>query len=120
MQRNRLLIVGVVVVAFVVLGAFVALRGLGGSGQNVSLKLNVSGSTMTPNNPTVNQNDIVTMTITADKKEEVHLHGYDIPFEVPGAGQSVSKTFKADKSGGFPMEIEDTSTPLGTFTVNPR
>lgn len=120
MQRNRLLIVAVVVVLFVAVGAFIALRGSGGGGQNVTVNLAVTGDKMQPDSPTVHQNDTVTMTIKADKKEEVHLHGYDIPFEIPGPGQSVTKTFKADKSGGFPMEIEDTSTPLGTFTVKPR
>jgi len=120
MQRSRLLIVIVVVVVFVAAGAFIALRGIGGAGKNVTFNLSVNGTTMSPDNPTVSQNDTVTMTITADKKEEIHLHGYDIPFEVPGPGQSVTHTFKADKSGSFDMEIEETSKQVGTFTVNPR
>ena len=117
MQRNRLLIIAAVVVVFVAAGAFIALRGVGAGGTNRTITLSVTGTTMSPNNPSASLNDTVTMTITADRAEEIHLHGYDLPFEIPGPGQSVTKTFKADKSGGFDMEIEATSQPLGTFTV---
>jgi hypothetical protein len=44
------------------------------------------------------------------------LHGYDIHFETK-AGQVVSQTFKADKTGDFPIEWESTSTPLGHLVV---
>ncbi len=53
---------------------------------------------------TVNQNDTVTINISSDTTGEVHLHGYDIPFECV-AGQVVSHTFKATISGG-PFDIE--------------
>jgi hypothetical protein len=57
--------------------------------------------------------------VTADKKEEIHLHGYDIPFEVASDGGKATHTFKADKSGTFEIEIEDTSTSLGNLVVSP-
>jgi hypothetical protein len=121
MQRNRLLIIAVVVVVFIAAGAYLALRGLGGTGKPVTLALSVTGTTMSPTaTPTVDQNDMVTMTVTTDQAEEIHLHGYDIHFEIPGPGQSVTHTFKADKSGRFDMEIEASSTGVGTFVVNPR
>lgn len=118
MSRNRVVLIAVVVVAFIAIGGYFVLHGTGAGGQQVALNLKVAGSTMTPDNPVAHANDTVTMTITTDKDEKVHLHGYDIPFECK-AGQPLSKTFKADKTGDFPMEIEDTSTPLGTFTVRP-
>ncbi len=118
MSRNRTIMIVVVVVAFLAVGGYFALHGTGGGGTPVSIDLKVSGSTMTPDNPTAKAGDMVTMTITTDKDEEVHLHGYDIPFQCK-AGQPLTKTFKADKTGDFDMEIEDTSTPLGKFTVNP-
>ena len=119
MARNRVLILAVVVIAFLAVGAYLVFRNIGGGGRAVPIDLTVNRSTMTPDTPTAKQGDQVTMTITADKKEEIHLHGYDIPFEVPSAGGKVTHTFTADKSGSFQIEIEDTGTPLGQFQVNP-
>jgi hypothetical protein len=110
--------VAAVLIAFIAIGAFLALRGTGGGGRPVTIEIKVTGSTMTPGNPSARADDAVTMTITTDRDEEIHLHGYDIPFECK-ANQPVTRTFKADKTGDFDMEIEDTSTPLGKFTVNP-
>jgi FtsP/CotA-like multicopper oxidase with cupredoxin domain len=114
-----LLVVLVVVVLFLIGGAILISKNIGGGGQAVTINLNVKGSTMTPSTPAARQGDVVTMVVTADKEEEIHLHGYDIPFEVPSAGGKVSHTFKADKSGSFEIEIEETSTHLGQFDVNP-
>ena len=119
MARNRVLILAVVVVAFLAVGGFLIARSVGGGGRPVTIDLAVSGTTMTPDRPTAKQGDRVTMTITADKAEEVHLHGYDIQFVVPSAGGKVTRTFTADKTGSFDMEIEQTSAPLGKFQVSP-
>ena len=62
-------------------------------------------------------NDTVTINITSDTTGEVHLHGYDIPFDCT-AGQVTSHTFKADKSGQFEIEWESTSTHLGFLVVS--
>jgi hypothetical protein len=35
-------------------------------------------------------------------------------------GETQTKTFKADKTGSFEVEIEDTSTHLGELDVQPR
>jgi FtsP/CotA-like multicopper oxidase with cupredoxin domain len=117
--RNRVLVLAAVLVVFFAIGGYLILRGVGGGGQEVAIHLTISGSTITPANPTAKQGDHVTMTFTADKKEEIHLHGYDIPFQVPGPGGSVTHSFTADKSGSFEMEIEDTGTHLAQFKVNP-
>jgi FtsP/CotA-like multicopper oxidase with cupredoxin domain len=119
MARNRVLILLVVVVLFLAVGGFLIARSVGGGGRPVTIDLTVSGSTLTPDTPTAKQGDRVTMTITADKAEEIHLHGYDIPFQVPSAGGKVTHTFTADKSGSFEMELEATSTHLGEFQVSP-
>ncbi len=118
MSRNRALVIAVVVVAFVAVGGYLAYRGTGGGGAAVSIDLKVTGSTMTPGNPTAKAGDMVTMTITTDRDEEIHLHGYDIPFECK-AGEPTSHTFTADKTGTFPIEWESTSTPLGDLVVSP-
>src|SRR2546430_16749827 len=108
--------VGVVIV-FVVAGGILIYATTSHSGQNVTINLNVTGGTkMAPDNPTAHQNDKVTMNVTSDTDGEVHLHGYDIPFEVK-AGETVSHTFTADKTGKFLIEWESTSTELGDFVV---
>jgi FtsP/CotA-like multicopper oxidase with cupredoxin domain len=120
MSRNRAFILvgalGVVVVAFAVAVYFQVGHG---PGQARTIDVNVSGSKMTPATITVHQNDRVTMTVTTDKAEEIHLHGYDIPFEVKSAGGSATHSFTADKTGSFEIEIEDTSTGLGFLNVTP-
>jgi len=117
--RNRVVILAVVVVVFLAAGGFLIARSVGGGGRPVSINLTVSGSTMTPDTPAAKQGDRVTLTIAADRAEEIHLHGYDIPFEVPSAGGKVTHVFTADKTGTFPLEIEQTATPLGNFVVSP-
>lgn len=119
MSRNRILILAVVVLVFLAVGGYLISQNSGGGGRPVNINLLVTGSTMTSDTPTAKQGDRVTMTITADNAEEIHLHGYDIPFEVPSAGGKVTKTFTADKSGSFEMELEATGTHLGQFQVSP-
>ena len=119
MRSTRLLIVAIVVVLFLALGGFLIAKNVGGGGQARTFDLKVTATTMTPDKITAKQGDTLTVNVTADKKEEIHLHGYDIPFEVANTGDKVTKTFKADKSGSFEIEIEDTSTHLGELDVNP-
>lgn len=119
MSRNRLLVVAALLVVFAIAGVAVVRSGLIGGGGPVTVNVTVSGKTMSPDNPVVHQGDKVTLTVTADRKEEVHLHGYDITFEIEKAGGSVTRTFSADKSGDFTIEIEDTGKELGNLTVKP-
>jgi hypothetical protein len=87
--------------------------------QNLTFDFNVVGSKMTPEKVSGHQDDMVTIKITADKAETIHLHGYDYKFDVK-PGETQTKTFKADKTGSFEIEIEDSSTHLGEFDVLPR
>ena len=119
MARNRVVILAVVVLILLAVGGYLISKSVGGGGRPVSIALSVSGSTLTPETPTAKQGDQVTMTLTADRAEEVHLHGYDIQFSVPTAGGSVTHTFTADKSGSFEIELEATTTHLGQFNVAP-
>lgn len=90
-----------------------------GGGQNVTINVTVTGAkTMSPSELSAHLSDNVTINITSDTDGEVHLHGYDIHFETK-SGQTVSHTFKADKSARFDIEWESTSTLLGHLTVNP-
>lgn len=88
-------------------------------GQNRTFDVSVTGaSKMSPDTLRANQNDTITINIKSDQDGEVHLHGYDIPFSLK-AGQTVSHTFKADKTCTCLLEWEETSTPLGNLIVSP-
>ena len=118
MNRNRLLIAAVVVVLFVVAGGVLIYATQSHGGQNKTIDVTVTaGKQMDPSSWTANRNDTVTVNVKSDQDGEVHLHGYDIHFDTK-AGQTVTQTFKADKTGSFPIEWEDTSTPLGQLVVS--
>jgi hypothetical protein len=76
------------------------------------------GTSMSPSTWTAHQNDRVIINITSDTTGEVHLHGYDIAFDLIEPGP-YTKTFTADKTGDFPIEWETTGKPLGDFKVSP-
>ena len=116
MSRNRVLIVAAVLVVFVI-AAGALIYSNRSAGKPVTVDVTVTGGkTMQPSDWKANQNDTVTVNIKSDTDGEVHLHGYDIHFETK-AGQTISKTFKADKSGSYPIEWESTSTDLGKLVV---
>jgi hypothetical protein len=86
--------------------------------NTVPINLTVTGANISPQNPSTKKGQNVQMTITTDKDEEVHLHGYDIHFDCK-AGTPLTMTFAADKTGQFEVELEATSTHLTNLTVNP-
>jgi hypothetical protein len=119
MGRYRIAIVVGVLVVFVAVGAYLIFGHGSSGGQNVTVSFTVSGaSSMQPPEPAVHQNDMVTINITSDRDGEVHLHGYDIPFNTT-AGHVVSHTFKAVNTGRFEIEWESPTTHLGYLDVNP-
>ena len=119
MSRSRIGFVAAFVVAFVIVAGFVIYKNQSHGGQNVTITVTVThGNSMTPSEWDAHQNDVVTVNITSDMDGEVHLHGYDIPFDNK-AGVVTTKKFTADKTGDFPIEWESTSTPLGHLVVTP-
>lgn len=87
--------------------------------QNRTFTVHVSGTSADVTLLKAYDGDTITLTVYADKAEEVHLHGYDLHFE-PAPGKPDTKTFKADKTGTFEYEIEATSQHLGNLEVDPR
>jgi len=88
--------------------------------QARTFQIVVTGSQMTPTNHLVAyQGDTLTITLSADRAEEIHLHGYDRHFH-PKPDAPATQAFTADKSGSFEIEIEATSTHLGELEVDPR
>lgn len=119
MSRTRALLVVGLLVIFIVAGGIVIYATGHHGGQNRTFDVTVSqASSMSPDLLTVNQNDNVTINIHSDTTGEVHLHEYDIAFDAV-AGQVVSHTFKADKTGQHEIEWESTSMHLGYLLVNP-
>jgi cytochrome c oxidase assembly protein Cox11 len=116
-NRTRIYVVAVVLIAFAAVGGYIIFGHTSAGGGHKTIDVTVTAAkSMTPSNLTANQNDTVTINITSDTDGEVHLHGYDIHFETK-AGQVVSHTFEADKTGSFEIEWESTSTHLGQLVV---
>lgn len=61
----------------------------------------------------------VQIKVTSDLKEQFHLHGYDKSLELEPNKPGVLK-FKADVSGKFPFELENSGVDLGTLEVLPK
>jgi len=114
---SRFGLVGVVVVIFAAVGAVLVFAG-GSKPSPRSFSLQVVGTQMTPDQLQANYNDPLTISIVADKAEEIHLHGYDKHFFAT-PGQAVTLQFPASLTGQFVIELEATSVPLGTLTVKP-
>jgi len=119
MSRTRMAVAIGILVVFVVIGGILVLATRGGGGRPVTFDVTVTGATeMNPPNLTAHLNDTVTINVMSDTDGEVHLHLYDIAFEAK-AGQTVSHTFKADKTCTCDIEWESTSKGLGTLVVSP-
>jgi FtsP/CotA-like multicopper oxidase with cupredoxin domain len=116
MKNRGVLIIAAVVVVVLAIGGYLIFSGVVPGGQARTIDVTVTGDKMSPSTITVHQGDRVTLNITADKKEEIHLHGYDIHFEIDKAGGRVSHTFTADRTGDFPIEIEG-GAELGSLRV---
>ena len=115
----RLAIVAAVLVIFAVVGAILIFGNQGPPPQQRLIQVAVTGDTMSPGQLQANEGDTLTVSVSADRYEEIHLHGYDKHF-FPSPGQPATLTFPADKTGNFAIEIEVTSTPLGLLNVKPR
>lgn len=55
--------------------------------------------------------ETVTIRVTSDVDDNIHVHGYDVLAEV-AAGDTAELTFTADIPGVFEVELEDSGIPL--------
>jgi len=119
-SRSRALIVAALVVAFLVAGGILIYANGSHGGRNVTFNLTVTGAkSMTSDKPLeAHVNDTITINVNSDEDGEVHLHVYDVAFDAK-AGQTASRTFKADKTCQCDIEWESTGQQLGTLAVNP-
>ena len=65
------------------------------------------------------QGDQVTLRVTSDSDDELHLHGYDLYLNLI-AGQPAQLSFTAAHSGRFEYELHHAHTDLGAFEIYPR
>ena len=119
MRPYRIPIAILVVGIFITIGGVLIYANQNPGGKDVTFSVTVTGAqSMKPDTLNANHNDNITLIVTSDRTGEVHLHGYDLHFLTTTAGQSVSRTFKADKTGDFEIEWESTSTHLGHLVVS--
>lgn len=67
---------------------------------------------------TANQGDTVTFQVKSDEAEEVHVHGYDLKYDI-AAGETKTISFEATLTGIFEIEFEGSGTQIGELTVEP-
>jgi hypothetical protein len=65
------------------------------------------------------QGDEVTLRITSDTADELHLHGYDLHLRVSPETTAVLE-FTADRTGRFTYELHKSGVELGALEVYPR
>ncbi len=68
---------------------------------------------------TVNEGDTVTISVTADEEEEVHVHGYDKSVDLE-PNEQATLSFTANLSGRFPIELEHSKTDIAVLEVQPK
>lgn len=61
--------------------------------------------------------ETVTLRVTSDVADHVHLHGYDVLVDV-AAGETAELTFDATIPGVFEAELEDARIPLVELEVS--
>jgi hypothetical protein len=65
------------------------------------------------------QGEAVTLKVTSDRNDELHMHGYDLHAHLQ-AHTPATLSFKADRSGRFAYELHQAQVELGVLEVQPR
>jgi hypothetical protein len=66
----------------------------------------------------VQQGDTVRLTISSDRPDEVHVHGYDLEKEV-GPGAPARFSFTADADGIYEVELHESGNQIASLEVQP-
>ena len=64
----------------------------------------------------VDRGDSVVLVVGSDEADHVHVHGYDIFWDV-APGRPARLTFRARLAGRFEIELEDAQVQIGQLTV---
>lgn len=68
---------------------------------------------------TVKEGNLITLKITSDQDGELHLHGYDQSVNLQ-KDKTVELSFKANLTGHFGYELEESKTEIGAIEVQPQ
>ncbi|MGH3984351.1 MAG: hypothetical protein ACRDST_17130 [Pseudonocardiaceae bacterium] len=60
----------------------------------------------------------VTVSVTSDVADEIHVHGYDRKGEIPTAGSTGSVSFTANTPGVFEVELEESKLQLVQLEIS--
>ncbi|MDQ3409308.1 MAG: hypothetical protein M3469_04935 [Actinomycetota bacterium] len=66
----------------------------------------------------VTSGEEVTMTVTSDVQEELHVHGVDLYEDLP-PGEEVEVTFTPEAEGIFEIELHGSGTQIASMEVSP-
>jgi len=65
------------------------------------------------------EGDEITIRIVSDRRDEVHLHGYDLQAQM-GPGDTAVVAFTASRTGRFGLEAHRSHLELATLEIYPR
>lgn len=68
---------------------------------------------------TVDRGETVSVRVTSDAVDHVHVHGYDLMADVGPAGSTAEIEFGATLVGRFEIELEERNLPIAVLEVRP-
>ncbi len=66
----------------------------------------------------LDKGDMLRFDVRSDRGENIHLHGYDVAKPV-APGKTASFSLRANLTGVFELELENSAVPIAEVTVNP-
>lgn len=94
-------------------------RAQGDAGQVFTLVVKGGKVVEGPKVIKLKRDDAVTLNITADRADELHLHGYDLHLKLE-AGKMATLKFVAKRTGRFTFELHEGGNELGAFEIYPK
>jgi plastocyanin len=85
----------------------------------VELKVQQGRLVLGPEVIKLTEGDKLTLRVTSDTDDEMHLHGYNLRLDLT-AGQTGELTVTANRSGRFEYELHHAHRTLGALEVYPR
>lgn len=87
-----------------------------GSGQQIVISVKDGKVTPATHREKVDAGSTVSIRVTSDTSDEIHVHGYDLMRDLE-AGRPGTITFVADQTGIFEVELEDEGLQLVQLQV---
>ena len=87
--------------------------------KRITLVVQGGKLTTAPQRVKFERNDVVELTITSDRAEELHVHGYNLHLGLQ-PGKPATLKFTAKRTGRFSFELHPSGVELGVFEIYPR